>query len=155
MSSTSRSVAGTVRISSDRHANPSINERGEAWYRDWAAEGRSRYWETFAVADQIRERESWYADPSLRPGDLCQLQRADGTYLYGTGRAVAGGGNWSWNGGNGGDEERGRWRAANGVLYVLGQDGQWARVGAYGMTEDGTAMRITYDSGGKKLWNRQ
>jgi hypothetical protein len=61
--------------------DPSINERGEAWYRDWVAEGRSRYWETFAVADQIREHESWYADPSLRPGDLCQLQRADGTYL--------------------------------------------------------------------------
>jgi hypothetical protein len=81
--------------------------------------------------------------------------RADGTYLYGTGRAVAGGGNWSWDGGNGGDEERGRWRAADGVLYALGQNGEWARVGAYRMTEDGTAMRITYDGGGKKLWSRQ
>ena len=61
--------------------DPSINERGEAWYQDWVADGRSGYWETFDVADQIRERESWYADPSLRPGDLCQLLRADGTYL--------------------------------------------------------------------------
>jgi hypothetical protein len=61
--------------------DPSIDQRGEEWYQDWVTGGRSRYWETFAVADQIRERESWYADPSLRAGDLCQLQRADGSYL--------------------------------------------------------------------------
>jgi hypothetical protein len=28
-------------------------------------------------------------------------------------------------------------------------------VGAYGMTDDGSTMRITYDGGGKKLWSRQ
>lgn len=59
----------------------SIDERGRAWYRDWVAEGRADYWETFEMAARIVEREGWYADPSLRPDDLCQLERADGTYL--------------------------------------------------------------------------
>lgn len=81
--------------------------------------------------------------------------RADGNYAYGKGRTAGGGADWSYDGGSGGDVERGRWRANNGVLFVLVQDGQWARVGTYGMTDDGSTMRITYDGGGKKLWSRQ
>ena len=81
--------------------------------------------------------------------------RADGSYFYGKGRSVAGGGNWSWDGGSGQVSERGRWRARDGVLFILGQNGQWARVGTYGMTDDGSTMRITYDGGGRKLWSRQ
>ena len=81
--------------------------------------------------------------------------RADGSYIYGKGRSVAGGGNWSWDGGGGGVSERGRWRAKDGVLFILGQDGQWSRVGTYGMTDDRSTMRITYDRGGRKLWSRQ
>ena len=81
--------------------------------------------------------------------------RADGSYFYGKGRSVAGGGNWSWDGGSGQVSERGRWRASDGVLFFLGQNGQWARVGTYGMTDDGSAMRITYDGGGRKLWSQQ
>jgi hypothetical protein len=41
------------------------------------------------------------------------------------------------------------------VLFVLGQNGQWARVGTYGMNDDGSTMRITYDGGGGKSWSRQ
>lgn len=81
--------------------------------------------------------------------------RADGTYAYGKGRAVAGGADWSFDGGSGGDVERGRWRAGDGVLFILDQGGRWARVGTYGMTDDGSAMRITYDGGGRKLWSRR
>lgn len=80
---------------------------------------------------------------------------ADGSYFYGKGRSVAGGGNWSWDGGSSEVSERGRWRARDGVLFVLGQNRQWARVGTYGMTDDGSTMRITYDGGGRKLWSRQ
>lgn len=81
--------------------------------------------------------------------------RADGTYAYGKGRAVAGGADWSFDGGGGGNVERGRWRAGDGVLYVLDQGSRWVRVGTYGMTDDGSTMRITYDGGGRKLWSRR
>jgi len=27
--------------------------------------------------------------------------------------------------------------------------------GTYGMTDDGSTKRITYEGGGRKLWNRQ
>jgi hypothetical protein len=63
------------------HDDDSIDERGRDWYQDWVTEGRAAYWETFEVADRIREREEWYANPSLRADDLCQLLRDDGTYL--------------------------------------------------------------------------
>jgi hypothetical protein len=79
---------------------------------------------------------------------------ADGSYTYGTGRAVAGGSGWSYEGG-GGATERGRWRAEDGVFYVLQPDGQWRAVGRYGMTEDGQTMRIIYEGGGRKLWSRR
>lgn len=80
--------------------------------------------------------------------------RADGSYAYGKGRAVAGGSGWSYEGG-GGVTERGRWRAEDGVYYILGQNGQWKRVGRYGMTDDGQTLRIIYDAGGRKLWSRR
>jgi len=41
------------------------------------------------------------------------------------------------------------------VLFVHGQNEQWARMGTYGMTDDGSTKRITYEGGGRKLWNRQ
>ena len=81
--------------------------------------------------------------------------RADGSYLYGKGRSVAGGANWSYDGGSGQGSENGRWRASDGVLYMLDLNGQWSRVGKFGFTEDLTTMRITYNSGGKKLWSRR
>lgn len=81
--------------------------------------------------------------------------KADGSYVYGKGATAAGAGDWSFDGGKGGDREHGLWRARNGVLFVQGDDAQWIRIGAYGMTGDGKAMRITYDGGGKKLWTRQ
>jgi hypothetical protein len=81
--------------------------------------------------------------------------RADGAYSYGKGRSVAGGGNWSYDGGRGSGGENGRWRASDGVLYMLDQNGQWSRIGKYGFTEDLSTMRITYDRGGKKLWSRR
>jgi hypothetical protein len=80
--------------------------------------------------------------------------RADGSYAYGKGRSVAGGSGWSFEGG-GGPSETGRWRAADGIFYVLQPDGQWGRVGRYGMTDDGQTMRIIYDRGGRKLWSRR
>ena len=61
--------------------DPSIDVRGVAWYLRWQGEGRDRYWAFFDVPEQLRQREAWYADPSLRPGDLCQLMSADGSYL--------------------------------------------------------------------------
>ncbi|MBX9962596.1 MAG: hypothetical protein K2Y35_06055 [Burkholderiales bacterium] len=81
--------------------------------------------------------------------------RADGNYAYGKGRTAGGGADWSYDGGSGGEVERGRWRAEKGVLFVAVQNGQWARVGTYGMTDDGSTMRIVYDGGGRKLWSRQ
>ncbi len=80
--------------------------------------------------------------------------RADGTYAYGRGRSVAGGTDWSYDGGTDGGTERGQWRARDGVLFLLALAGQWTRIGKYGMTDDGTTMRITYDRGGRKLWSR-
>ena len=60
----------------------SINQRGRDWYEGWVAQGRADYWRSFDVAAQIVLRESWYANPSLKAGDLCQLLRADKvTYL--------------------------------------------------------------------------
>lgn len=81
--------------------------------------------------------------------------RQDGSYVYGKGATAAGAGDWSFDGGQGEDREHGLWRAQDGVLFVQGQDGHWARIGTYGMTDDGGAMRIIYDGGGKKLWSRQ
>ena len=81
--------------------------------------------------------------------------KADGSYVYGKGPTAAGASDWSFDSGPGGDREHGLWRAQNGVLFVQGNDAQWIRVGTYGMTEDGKAMRITYDGGGKKVWSRQ
>jgi hypothetical protein len=79
--------------------------------------------------------------------------RADGSYVYGKGATTAGASDWSYDSGQDGDREHGFWRAENRVLFV--SDGRgWTRVGTYGMTDDGAAMRITYDGGGKKLWSR-
>jgi hypothetical protein len=83
------------------------------------------------------------------------LFRADGTYVYGKGATAAGATDWSFDGGSGGEREDGLWRAQEGMLFVVGREGQWMRVGTYAMTEDGRAMRITYDGGGRKLWTRR
>lgn len=79
----------------------------------------------------------------------------DGSVSFSRGRAAAGGAGWSFDGGAGGGAERGRWRARDGVLFVERPDGQWARVGRYGMTEDGRTMRIIDDGGGRTLWSRR
>ena len=59
----------------------SINDRGEVWYSRWIDDGRQRYWDFFNVDKQIADREALYASPNLEPGSLCQLKKADGTYL--------------------------------------------------------------------------
>jgi hypothetical protein len=103
---------------------------------------------------------TWVGQTQITSGDASMASeeflvfRADGSYAYGKGRAVAGGSNWSYEGG-GGATERGQWRAEDGVYYILGQNGQWKRVGRYGMTDDGQTMRIIYDAGGRKLWSRR
>lgn len=102
---------------------------------------------------------TWVGQTSIRSGDASMTSeeflvfRADGTYAYGRGRAVAGGSNWSYESG-GGATERGRWRTENGIYYISGQDGQWKRIGKYGLTDDGQTMMITNNQGGKKLWSR-
>jgi hypothetical protein len=68
---------------------------------------------------------------------------------------VAGGAGWSAQGSGVGPIESGQWRARDSILYVMQPDGQWGRVGRYGMTEDGLTMRIIYDRGGRKLWTRR
>jgi hypothetical protein len=83
------------------------------------------------------------------------LFRADGTYVYAKGATAAGASDWSFDAGSGGDREDGLWRAQDGVLFVVGREGQWMRVGSYAMADDGRAMRITYDGGGRKLWARR
>jgi hypothetical protein len=111
-------------------------------------------------AGDMRVVGTWVGQTLITSGNASMASeeflvfRADGSYAYGRGRAVASGSTWSAEGG-GGPIERGRWRAANSVLYLLQQDGQWRRIGRYGMTEDGRTMRITYDRGGRKLWTRQ
>lgn len=83
------------------------------------------------------------------------LFRHDGTYAYAKGAAAAGAADWSFESGNVADRQDGLWRAQDGVLFVDGRDGQWMRIGSYGVTDDGRAMRITYDAGGRKLWVRK
>lgn len=113
-----------------------------------------------AVGDQ-RLIGHWLSQEILGGGDASLASeehlvfRADGNYAYGRGRTAGGGADWSFDGGSGGEAERGRWRAEKGVLYLLVPDGRWARVGTYGMTDDGSTMRIVYDGGGRKLWSRQ
>ena len=80
---------------------------------------------------------------------------ADGTVAYARGRAAGGGAGWSFDGGPGGGAERGRWRARDGSLFIERADGQWARIGRYGMTDDGRILRIIDDSGGRTLWSRR
>ena len=75
---------------------------------------------------------------------------ADGTYAYGTGRGVAGGSGWFYEGG----AAARRSAVAGGIHYISTQVDQWKRVGKYGMTEDGQTMMISNDRGGKKIWNR-
>jgi hypothetical protein len=104
---------------------------------------------------------TWVGQTLITSGDASMASeeyliiRADGSYAYGRGRAVAGGAGWSAQGGGGGPIESGQWRAQDSVLYVIQPDGQWGRVGRYGMTEDGQTMRIIYDRGGRKLWTRR
>ena len=102
---------------------------------------------------------TWVSQTMIRSGDAGMTSEQflvfnpDGTYAYGRGRAVAGGSNWSYEGG-GGATERGRWRTENGIYYTSIQGGQWKRIGKYGLTDDGQTMMITNDQGGKKLWSR-
>jgi hypothetical protein len=104
---------------------------------------------------------TWTGQTMISSGDASMTSEqvlifhADGSYTYGQGRAVAGGSGWSFDGGQGGGTERGRWRTEGEILYLAGQSGQWQRIGRYGMTEDGQTMRITYDRGGRKLWSRR
>jgi len=103
----------------------------------------------------------WSAQTMISSGDASMTSeerlvfRADGSYARASGRAVAGGSGWSFDGGSGGAGEQGRWRTEDSVLFLAGPDGQWRRIGRYGMTEDGRTMRITYARGGRKLWSRQ
>ncbi len=82
------------------------------------------------------------------------LFRPDGSYVYGKGGTAAGGSDWSFDGCRGRDLEHGLWRAEKGVLFV-GDGGRWNRIGTYSFTEDGSAMRIAYDGGGRKIWSRR
>lgn len=82
------------------------------------------------------------------------LFKADGSYVYGKGAAAAGASNWSFDGGRGSDLEHGLWRAESGILFV-GDGSLWSRVGTYAFTDDGSVMRIAYDGGGRKIWNRK
>jgi hypothetical protein len=103
---------------------------------------------------------AWSGQTLITNGDASMASeeflvfRADGSYTRGSGRAVAGGSGWSYEGG-GGPAEQGRWRTEDGVLFLAGAQGPWRRIGRYGMTEDGQTMRITYDRGGRKLWTRR
>jgi hypothetical protein len=83
------------------------------------------------------------------------ILRADGTYRYGKGRAVAGGADWSRDGGTGGELGSGQWRARDRTLFIMGASGQWESIGRYAMTDDGSTVRITSSKGGHKLWNRR
>lgn len=82
------------------------------------------------------------------------LFRVDGSYAYGKSATVAGGADWSFDGGRGSDVEHGLWRAENGVLFV-GDGSRWTRVGTFGFADDGSTMRIAYDGGGRKIWSRR
>jgi hypothetical protein len=83
------------------------------------------------------------------------LVRPDGTYALARGRSVAGGTDWSFDGGPGEGVEQGRWRAENRALFVEAQGGQWVRIGTYGMTEDGNTLRIIDERGDRTLWSRR
>ena len=81
--------------------------------------------------------------------------RADGTYTYSDGATVGGGSSWSYEGGGKKNTVNGRWRTSDDVLFLLDQNGQWVRLGTYATTTDGSTTRVTYDRGGRKLWERR
>lgn len=79
---------------------------------------------------------------------------ADGSYLYEKADTSAYDEDRSFDRGKRGKVERARWRAQDGVLYVL-RNGDWIRIGKYSLSKDGRTMRIAYNAGNRKLWSRQ
>ena len=159
-----RSTSGSPRgpRSLPLHASSGERERGRA-----AADGVPRSPPPDVGPPRARRaREGW---PRRSPAALIRFQkrstdeseeflvfRADGSYAYGKGRSVAGGSGWSFEGGGGGPTETGAAGAPRTASSTCSSsDGQWGRVGRYGMTDDGQTMRIIYDRGGRKLWSRQ
>lgn len=84
--------------------------------------------------------------------------KADGTYMYGNGRVMAGGdnafGSASADTGNSGDYERGFWKASGGVIYVMEQGGnQWHPYSGYYI--EGTTLMLKFNNGSKQIWYKQ
>ncbi|MEZ4773886.1 MAG: hypothetical protein R3D00_11945 [Bacteroidia bacterium] len=84
--------------------------------------------------------------------------KADGAFLYGNGRVMAGGdnafGSASADTGNSGDYERGFWKAKGGVIYVMEEGGnQWYPYSGYYI--EGTTLMLKFDNGSKQIWYKQ
>jgi len=118
---------------------------------------------TPAAAGDPRLVGTWVSQQVLGSGDASFASeelvviRADGSFTWGRGRSAAGGNGWSWDGGTGGAPVHGRWRVDGRALYatLAGPDGGWTKVGTYGLTDDGSVLRIIYEGGERKLWTRR
>ncbi|GIX46723.1 MAG: hypothetical protein KatS3mg131_0934 [Candidatus Tectimicrobiota bacterium] len=83
---------------------------------------------------------------------------ADGTFSYGSARAVGGGetpwGTWGVDTGTGGDTMSGRWRTADRILYLLHPTtGQWVPAARYYV--EGNQLLLYLPDGSRELWYRQ
>lgn len=103
----------------------------------------------------------WVKQDMITSGDASftseQIIQAfpDGSFVSGSGRAVAGGTGWSGSSGGGGDEVRGYWRTEGQILYVSGQPsgGQWMPLGRYYV--EGARLLFTDLQGNREVWSRR
>jgi hypothetical protein len=107
------------------------------------------------VGSWLHEDE-FFGEDAGAPIDEFLEFHADGTYVYRKGQIATDEKKRSFGANRKRKSESGTWRADDGVISVRGAgDDEWIRLGRYAMTEDKRAMRISYDSGNRKLWIRQ
>ncbi|PHN01656.1 hypothetical protein [Flavilitoribacter nigricans] len=75
----------------------------------------------------------------------------DGSYIYGDGRVIGGGGGISGDSGSGGDVVRGQWKTENGIIHINTGAG-WQAYARY--TTNGQSMLMQFGDGSKQLWKR-
>jgi hypothetical protein len=107
------------------------------------------------VGSWLHEDE-FFSEDAGAPIDEFLEFHADGTYAYRKGQAATDEKKRSFGASRKRKSESGRWRAGDGIISVRGDaDEEWIPLGRYAMTEDQRTMRISYESGNRKLWIRQ
>ncbi|HEX7054158.1 MAG TPA: hypothetical protein VF211_09555 [Burkholderiales bacterium] len=101
----------------------------------------------------------WAKSESYTSGDFSAAAETniyllpDGTYRFGASKLYGGGDAGSF-GSEGGGGERGRWRTANRILYVLdAASGQWSAYARYYV--EGNSALLTFGNGKREVWERR